>query len=174
MRLLALLLLGQRRADAQQQPTAGLCSSIEGNPVVPQTQHDGTAPVQIINSAFFLPAGTITSWTLFNHGAAAPISLQAWRPSDDARSYRLLCHYDTILTPGQQTIQLVPPQGSCEVEDGDSIGWWQSGGSAVGGIAYHSEKATDWDPGCATQKADASCATAPKKVECQCPVCNNR
>jgi len=155
-------------------PQPGVCSSIAGSPIAKQVLHDGTAPVQIINSAFRLPAGTITSWTLFNHGAAAPISLQAWRPVDDARSFQLVCHYDTMLIPGAQTIQLVPPQGTCDVEDGDSIGWWQSGGSAVGGIAYVSEKATDWDPGCEKQRTDTACFTAPHKPECACPVCNNR
>lgn len=155
-------------------PQAGLCSAIVGSPVIKQTHHDGLDPVQIINSAFRLPAGTITSWQLFNHGAAAPISLQAWRPVDDARSFQLVCHYDTFLIPGAQTIELLPPQGACDVEDGDSIGWWQSGGSVTGGIAYVSEPATDWDPGCATQKADKACATDPHKPECQCSVCNNR
>ena len=67
---------------------AGLCSDSVGPPTVKQTLHDGSSPVQIIDAYnFVLPAGVIESFTLYNHGAAAPITLQAWRAVGDARTF---------------------------------------------------------------------------------------
>jgi hypothetical protein len=34
------------------------------------------------------------------------------------------------------------------VEDGDSIGWWQSSGSTVGGIGFSATTKSGWDPAC--------------------------
>ena len=135
----------------------GLCSSTVGAPPAPHTAHDGGDPVQIIDRSFVLPAGTITDWQLYNHGAAAGITLQAWRPIGDARTFELVCTMDATLKAGLQTI---PISGvGCDVEDGDSIGWWQKGGSVTGGIAIAT---TVWDPSC-----------NPKTPRAQCKVCNN-
>eukprot|EP01050_Picozoa_sp_SAG11_P000966 SAG11_NODE_38_length_21705_cov_24.667453_4_plen_106_part_00 len=38
--------------------------------------HASGAVLQIVDRTFSLPAGAVDSWTLYNYGAAAPITLQ--------------------------------------------------------------------------------------------------
>lgn len=121
---------------------AGLCSGAFGADPVPRTLHDGSAPVQIIDRRVSLQAGTVESWTLHNWGAPAPITLQIWR-TVGLRKFRLVCAMDITLKAGLQTIPYAV--GGCDVEEGDSIGWWQKDGSAVGSIGIDN---ADWLPSC--------------------------
>eukprot|EP01052_Picozoa_sp_SAG31_P013264 SAG31_NODE_794_length_12043_cov_7.416192_8_plen_388_part_00 len=154
--LLPAALVGVAEVGAAQ---AGLCSSTLGrDPVLPETAHDGGVPVQIVDRTFRLPAGTVDSWTLYNFGAAAPITLQVWREVG-LRKFALVCTTDAMLKPKLQTI--LDATGGCAVEEGDNIGWWQPS-SAVGGIGIDQDR---WDPGCKAAYAKDRNVVCPQCTE---------
>jgi hypothetical protein len=113
--------------------SAQLCSSDFGTvPVTTkQTLRDTALKLIMVDTSEKLPAGTVASFTLHNSGAAAPISLQIWRPAA-TKTLMLVCDTKATLKAGLQTIDAEP---GCEIEDGDVIGWYQEGGGVVGGIS---------------------------------------
>ena len=96
-----------------------------------QSLHDGGPTLIIVDTSSRLAAGTVASFTLHNWGAAAPITMQIWRPAGGKR-LRLVCETAATLKAGMQTI---PAAAGCTSEEGDVLGWWQLAGGAVGSIS---------------------------------------
>ena len=131
-------------------PAASQCSAVAGSPSIgPLATHDGALGLIVVDvGQGRLPAGTVTSWKLYNWGASNDISLQVWRPGGK-NEFTLVCETKTTLEAGPKVLTIAASPG-CDTEDGDFLGWYQKGSAGkiaapVGGIAAD------------TMKCDAAC-----------------